>query len=91
MPIEWASVVVINKTDVSSAGPTIGFEPTSMGSHDPESPWGQEIAFFGKNLDAATLTTSLDACLLTDREFVSGPSEWKCLADPFPAWDLDSN
>ncbi|TFD71094.1 GTP-binding protein [Cryobacterium sp. Hb1] len=75
----------------NSAGPTIGFEPTSKGSHDPESPWGQEIAFFGKDLDAATLTTNLDACLLTDREFVSGPSEWKCLADPFPAWDLDSN
>ncbi|TFD28833.1 MULTISPECIES: hypothetical protein [Cryobacterium] len=65
--------------------------PIEVGSHDPESPWGQEIAFFGKDLDAATLTTNLDACLLTDREFVSGPSEWKCLADPFPAWDLDSN
>jgi G3E family GTPase len=75
----------------NSAGPTIGFEPTSMGSHDPESPWGQEIAFFGKDLDAATLTGNLDACLLTDREFVSGPIEWKCLADPFPAWDLDSD
>ncbi|WP_104126400.1 hypothetical protein [Cryobacterium sp. Y57] len=36
--IEWASVVVINKTDLSSAGSTIGFEPTTMGSHDPEPP-----------------------------------------------------
>jgi G3E family GTPase len=36
----------------NSAGPAIGFEPTSMGSHDPESSWGQEIAFFGGNLDA---------------------------------------
>jgi G3E family GTPase len=73
----------------SSAGPTIGFEPTSMGSHDPESPWGQEIAFFGKNLDAAGLTANLNACLLTDDEFVGGPLEWRSLADPFPAWDLD--
>ncbi|MEC5185764.1 G3E family GTPase [Cryobacterium sp. MP_3.1] len=75
----------------NSAGPTIGFEPTSMGSHDPESPWGQEIAFFGKDLDAARLTANLDACLLTNREFVGGPIEWKCLADPFPDWDVDSD
>jgi G3E family GTPase len=73
----------------NSAGPTIGFEPTSMGSHDPESPWGQEIAFFGKDLNAAGLTANLDACLLTDREFVGGPLEWRSLADPFPAWDLE--
>jgi G3E family GTPase len=73
----------------NSAGPTIGFEPTSMGSHDPESPWGQEIAFFGKNLDGIKLTANLDACLLTNREFIGDPSEWKSLADPFPAWDLD--
>ncbi|MDH6236740.1 GTP-binding protein [Cryobacterium sp. CG_9.6] len=73
----------------NSAGPTIGFEPTSMGSHDPESPWGQEIAFFGKDLDAAALTANLDACLLTNREFVGGPIEWRSLADPFPAWDVN--
>ena len=75
----------------NSAGPTIGFEPTSMGSHDPESPWGQEIAFFGRNLDAARLTANLNACLLTDHEFVDGPIEWKSLDDPFPAWDVDSD
>jgi G3E family GTPase len=73
----------------NSAGPTIGFEPTSMGSHDPESPWGQEIAFFGKDLDGARLTANLDACLLDDPEFIAGPLEWRSLADPFPAWDLD--
>lgn len=73
----------------NSAGPTIEFEPTGMGSHDHDSPWGQEIAFFGRNLDAATLTASLNACLLDDREFVGGPLEWRSLADPFPAWDLD--
>jgi len=73
----------------NSAGPTIEFEPTTMGSHDPESPWGQEIAFFGRNLNGARLTADLDACLLTDREFIGGPIEWKGLADPFPAWDLN--
>ncbi|MBX0300638.1 GTP-binding protein [Cryobacterium sp. 1639] len=73
----------------NSAGPSIEFEPTGMGSHDPESPWGQEIAFFGRDLDAARLTANLDACLLDDTEFVGGPLEWRSLADPFPAWDLD--
>ena len=75
----------------NSAGLTIAFEPTSMGSHDPESPWGQEIAFFGRNLDSARLTASLDACLLDDREFIGGPIEWRSLDDPFPAWDLDQD
>jgi G3E family GTPase len=74
----------------NSAGPSIGFEPTGMGSHDPESPWGQEIAFFGRNLDGARLINNLNACLLDDREFVGGPLEWRSLADPFPAWDLDT-
>ena len=75
----------------NSAGPSIEFEPTAMGSHDPESPWGQEIAFFGRDLDGARLTANLDACLLDDREFIGGPTEWKGLADPFPAWDLSVN
>ncbi|TFD64811.1 GTP-binding protein [Cryobacterium sp. Hh38] len=75
----------------NSAGPTIAFEPTSMGSHDPESPWGQEIAFFGRNLDGARLTANLDACLLDDREFIGGPMEWRSLTDPFPAWDLNQD
>lgn len=72
----------------NSAGPSIEFEPTGMGSHNPESPWGQEIAFFGRDLDGARLTANLNACLLTDDEFVGGPLEWRSLGDPFPGWDL---
>ena len=72
----------------NSAGPTLAFEPTSMGSNDPESPWGQEIAFFGRDLDRARLAANLDACLLSDREFIGGPLEWRALHDPFPRWDL---
>ncbi|TFD14235.1 hypothetical protein E3T35_02215 [Cryobacterium sp. TMT1-2-2] len=73
----------------SSAGPTITFEPTSMASHDPESPLGQEIAFFGRDLDARLLSANLDDCLLTDAEFLAGPMFWNTLADPFPAWVLE--
>ena len=50
---------------------------------------GQEIVFFGRNLDGARLTGDLDACLLDDHEFVGGPIEWKGLVDPSPAWDLN--
>ena len=72
----------------NSAGPTVGFEPTAMGTHDPESPWGQEIAFFGRDLDGARLTASLDSCLLSDHEFIDGPLAWKALNDPFSRWDV---
>ena len=73
----------------SSAGPTITFEPTGMQSHDPDSPIGQEIAFFGRDLNARLLHRNLDACLLTDTEFLAGPMFWNTFADPFPAWVLE--
>lgn len=74
----------------SSAGPTVTFEPTGMSPADAESPWGQEIAFFGRNLDAARLVALLDECLLTDRELLAGPALWALLTDPFPYWDVDA-
>ncbi|MDJ0350364.1 GTP-binding protein [Cryobacterium sp. PH29-G1] len=73
----------------SSAGPTITFEPTGMHSHDPDSPLGQEIAFFGRNLNAHVLSGNLDDCLLTDAEFLAGPMFWSTLGDPFPGWVLE--
>ena len=74
----------------SSAGPTVTFEPTDMSTADAESPWGQEIAFFGRNLDPDRLVALLDACLLSDDELLAGPSAWARLADPFPFWDVDA-
>jgi len=74
----------------SSAGPTVTFEPTDMHSHDPDSPLGQEIAFFGRDLNSCLLNANLNACLLTDTEFLAGPMFWNTLADPFPAWALES-
>ncbi|MBB5642854.1 GTP-binding protein [Cryobacterium roopkundense] len=72
----------------SSAGPTITFEPTGMCTGDPESVLGQEIAFFGRDLDAHRLTENLNGCLLTTDEFLAGPLQWQVLADPFPRWRL---
>jgi G3E family GTPase len=72
----------------SSVGGTVTFEPTGMLASDPDSTWGQEIAFFGRHLDVNRLTRNLNECLLTDEEFLAGPVQWCNTADPFPAWDL---
>jgi G3E family GTPase len=72
----------------SSVGDTITFEPTGMLTSDPDSTWGQEIAFFGRNLDVNRLTRNLNECLLNDAEFLAGPVQWCATPDPFPAWDL---
>ncbi|TFD55551.1 hypothetical protein E3T55_00990 [Cryobacterium frigoriphilum] len=72
----------------SSVGGTVTFEPTGMLTSDPDSTWGQEIAFFGRNLDVNRLTRNLNECLLNDAEFLAGPVHWSATLDPFPAWDL---
>jgi len=73
----------------SSAGRILNIEPTAMLSWDPESPAGQELVFFGKDLDADQLTAVLGACLLSDDELIAGPMEWANYADPFPEWVVD--
>lgn len=50
----------------------------------------QELVMIGISLDADRWRAKLDACLLTDEEYVRGPLDWAALADPFPAWDLDA-
>ncbi len=52
--------------------------------------WGdrrQELLIIGQDLDVAETRQSLDACLLTDSEMQSGPSEWSRFDDPFGSWD----
>lgn len=58
-----------------------------------QEPWGdrrQEIVFIGMKMDEEKIRKSLDACLLTKKEFALGPEEWQFFTDPFPDWD-DSN
>lgn len=56
---------------------------------DWQEPWGdrrQELVFIGVGLDEAAMRAHLDAALLTDAEFASGPALWSTLVDPFPTW-----
>lgn len=46
----------------------------------------QELVFIGQNIDFTQLRADLDACLLTDTEFVLGADHWLSMDDPFVTW-----
>jgi hypothetical protein len=71
----------------SSVGQMLSLDPTAMPSWHPDSPHGQQIAFFGLDLDVRALRRDLDACLLTDDELLSDPASWRAFVDPFPVRD----
>ncbi len=48
---------------------------------------GQDIVFFGLDIDRAGLFAALDDACLTDDEFAAGPTAWRAFEDPFPAWE----
>ncbi|MCW7493010.1 zinc metallochaperone GTPase ZigA [Leptospira sp. 2 VSF19] len=53
-------------------------------------PWGdrrQEIVLIGRDMDEKKLRTTLDQCLLNDKEYKEGPETWAKFEDPFPDWD----
>lgn len=50
---------------------------------------GQDLAFIGFDLDEAGLCEALDRAVLTDAEFLAGPTSWLEYHDEFPAWDSD--
>lgn len=54
-----------------------------------EEPFGdmrQELVFIGQQLDQASMTKQLDACLLSDADLAKGEAFWATLQDPFPEW-----
>jgi G3E family GTPase len=69
-----------------SAGGVLTIEPTSMLSWDLESPLGQELVFFGRDLDRDRLVRVLDSCLVTPAELMAGRDVWARFEDPFPEW-----
>lgn len=70
----------------SIAGDVLSLDPTTLLSWDVDAPIGQELAFFGIDLDTRALTDVLQRCLLTPRELLLGPALWSTFADPFPVW-----
>ena len=46
----------------------------------------QELVFIGANMKKDVLIEALNTCLLTEAEMKPGPTKWKKLTDPFPAW-----
>ncbi|WP_291039855.1 GTP-binding protein [Herbiconiux sp.] len=72
----------------SSAGDVVDIDPTLMLNWDPESPVGQEIAFFGLDLDGDALAAVLGDCLVRGEELVAGAGVWSRWADPFPEWTI---
>lgn len=73
----------------SSAGRVLSLDPTAMLSWDIDSAQGQELVFFGRELQAEHLANVLSAALLADDELLAGPMEWARYADPFPAWEIE--
>jgi G3E family GTPase len=46
-------------------------------------PLGQDLAFIGLDLQREAIVTALDAAVLTDAEFMTGPTAWKKQLKPF--------
>jgi len=75
----------------STAGEVLALDPTAMTSWEVDTPAGQELVFFGRDLNHDYITRVLNSCLLSDEELIAGPREWETYVDPFPAWNLEHN
>jgi len=73
----------------STAGGVLALDPTSMTTWHPDTPSGQELVFFGVDLNRDHIRRALDSCLLSGDELIAGPMEWETYYDPFPVWLLD--
>ena len=73
----------------STAGGVFALDPTSMTTWHPDTPAGQELVFFGLDINRDHIERALNSCLLSDDEFVAGPMEWETYHDPFPVWQLE--
>ncbi|RCS43984.1 GTP-binding protein [Bremerella cremea] len=51
----------------------------------------QEIVFIGIELDRDLVEQRLNACLLSDLEFMAGPDCWAKLPDPLPVIEVESD
>lgn len=74
-------------------GPVLSLTPAAMDEDLDHltNPWadpgpmalGQDLAFIGLDLDRDALAAALDAAVLTDAEFIAGPSAWREQLKPY--------
>jgi G3E family GTPase len=57
---------------------------------EPHGDRRQEIVFIGQHMDEAAIRSALDACLLSEGEYLRGTRAWARLPDPFPPWRRDA-
>lgn len=76
----------------NQVGAVIAFDPLPADEVVAEiAAIGQDIAFTGFDLDAAGLSTALDAAALTDDEWRQGADAWRSGADDLPLWVHDEH
>lgn len=68
-------------------GRMISFQPMAALAGSELLAVGQDLVFQGIYLDEPGLAGALDACALTDAEFLAGPGLWRRLPDPLPRWE----
>jgi G3E family GTPase len=68
-------------------GRMISFHPMAVSAGSELLAVGQDLVFQGIYLDEPGLIRALDACALTDAEFLAGPALWRRLPDPLPRWE----
>jgi len=71
-------------------GRMISFHPMAVPAGSDVLAVGQDLVFQGIYLDEPGLIRALDACALTDAEFLAGPALWRRLPDPLPRWEDDA-
>jgi G3E family GTPase len=82
----WAAAPEQERPDPARAQELLGID-----WHSEFGDRRQELVFIGIGMDEADLRGRLQWCLLTDEEMSAGPSAWRELHDPFPAWRLSSD
>lgn len=74
----------------ASAGAGLELDPTAIPTWNAETPAGEALVFFGRDLKEGALLDALADCLVTMPELLGGPALWHDFFDPFPRWNTEN-